>query len=176
MTPGGPGYQPGPPPSEPLLCLPHLPAPRQSAPRHLRWVTSDEHTPGVSRERLRDRCVLLVDQGGFGRHAHQGSFSECRQLRSGTGAPQATLTLTIPCCPRTPGNFLGHPSRGSSVQPSRLLEGGKIALPERGRDGEPAHAPGGGSIWLTLDGSIWATLNWHSVRVPLEDPSISPLK
>src|SRR6266700_6583805 len=56
VTPGGPGCEPGPPPSEHLLlCLPHLPAPRQPAPRHLQWVTSDEHPPGVSRERLRTR-------------------------------------------------------------------------------------------------------------------------
>ena len=35
-----------------LFCLPHLRPPRQRAPRHLRWVTSDEHPPGVSGERL----------------------------------------------------------------------------------------------------------------------------
>ena len=41
------------PRTPPLLAT--TPAPRQSAPRHLRWVTSDEHTPGVSGERLSGR-------------------------------------------------------------------------------------------------------------------------
>ncbi len=64
-----PGMPPGPPPSEPLLlCLPHLPAPRQSAPRHLRWVTSDEHTPGVSRERLRHSRESRFVQRDFFTH------------------------------------------------------------------------------------------------------------
>src|SRR5215831_7594660 len=49
---GGPGRDPGPPPSEPPSGLPHLEALTQLASPHVRWVTSREHTPGVSRERL----------------------------------------------------------------------------------------------------------------------------
>jgi hypothetical protein len=43
---------PGLHPQNPPLGLPHLRTPTQSVPRHLRWVTSGEHPPGVSRERL----------------------------------------------------------------------------------------------------------------------------
>jgi hypothetical protein len=80
VTPGGPGYQPGPPPSEPLLCLPHLPAPRQSAPRHLRWVTSDAHTPDVSRERLS--------------RPRQSKSAICK--RSGTASPAGRARFRFP--------------------------------------------------------------------------------
>jgi len=51
-----PGMSPRASTLRPLLCLPHLPVPRQSAALHLRWVTPDEHTPGVFAERLSRPC------------------------------------------------------------------------------------------------------------------------
>ena len=46
-------------PQNPWLCLPQLRAPgSRFASLHLRWVTSHEHTPGVSGERLRSPWAL----------------------------------------------------------------------------------------------------------------------
>src|SRR3990172_8776212 len=104
-----PGIQPGPPPSAPLLlCLPHLRAPKQSAPRHLRWVTSDEHTPGVSRERLRKGVRATPSQycsqpfrstTAGGSHPVHSSSVSVRPWATSAGARETIRAVSAPASP-----------------------------------------------------------------------------
>ena len=87
----------------PLLCLPHLPVPRQSAALHLRWVTPDEHTPGVFAERLRrirssrpSRVRLqLMTRSRYGTRPRRQS-SWCSRVKRPIPMSTSTGATTLP--------------------------------------------------------------------------------